>query len=179
MKTILVTGANRGIGFGIAKALAGKHRVILGTRDIALKEQLTLKLPENVLIEKLDITSENDIENLANTIKNKFNKLDVLINNAGIISENNQPSTIQLSEVKRVMDTNFFGTWSLSQKMIPFLKNSAEAQIINISSGMGALNDLSGNYAAYRISKSALNALTIMLANELAGKIKVNAVCPG
>lgn len=128
MKTILVTGANRGIGFGIAKALAHKHRGILGTRDITLKEQLKLKLPENVLIEKLDITSENDIEDLANTIKNKFNKLDVLINNAGIISENEQPSTIPLSEVKRVMDTNFFGTWSLSQKMIPILKTVPRAK---------------------------------------------------
>lgn len=177
MKIVLITGGNRGIGLEIGKTLASKgHTVLLGSRKIA-------SIPfehENVIPLQLDVTDRDSIGNAVELVKNRFGKLDVLINNAGIGVGSGGSLEADLEDVKTIMETNFYGVWRMSQQFLDLLKNSKEGRIINLSSGMGALDDLVGGYAGYRLSKSALNALTILMANELTGTgIKLNAVCPG
>jgi NAD(P)-dependent dehydrogenase (short-subunit alcohol dehydrogenase family) len=106
--------------------------------------------------------------------------LDILINNAAIGTGTTGAVNADLNEVRQIMETNFYGPWRLSLALLPMLKKSREGRIINLSSGMCALEDLNGGYAGYRLSKAGLNALTILMANELRGtNLKVNAMCPG
>ncbi len=103
-----------------------------------------------------------------------------VLKNVGMGSGEKKASNISLLNVKHTMETNFYGPWRMIQTFIPLLKKSEEGRIINMSSGMGELNSLTGDYPGYRISKSALNALTIMFSSELKNQgIKVNAMCPG
>ena len=223
MKTILVTGGNRGIGLEICRQLDELgHTVILGSRDFQNGAVAAGLLSKNVIVKQLDVTNELSIMNLFEFVKNDFGKLDVLVNNAGIGTnyksggrgllsqvkdslEENIPGfrqavqavkpflknagmgprkhtaqDVPINEVKIIMETNFYGAWRMAQVFIPLLMKSDDGRIINISSGMGELNSLSGDYPGYSLSKAALNALTIMLSNELKEKgIKVNAMCPG
>lgn len=96
------------------------------------------------------------------------------------VYEKHSASNVEIDHVKKIMETNLFGVWRVTQTMIPLLKKSNDPRIINISSGMGELMNLTGHYPAYSISKASLNALTIMFAKELEkDNIKVNAMCPG
>lgn len=223
MKTILVTGGNRGIGLEICRQLYKlEHVVILGSRNLQNGKVASESFSNNVIVKQLDVTNEESIQNLFKFVKTEYGKLDVLINNAGIgenYKENensvagnvkkvmltNFPITkrivqkgkpfliktgivrrkkgtadISLERVKHIMETNFYGAWRMIQVFIPLLIKSEAGRIINISSGMGELKSLTGDYPGYRLSKTSLNALTIMFSNELAEKgIKVNAMCPG
>lgn len=181
-KIILVTGGNRGIGREICRQLAALgHTVLLGSRDLKKGEQVAAEMEGEVLPVKLEVAKEEDINNLATHIKDKFGKLDVLINNAGILVGQKGTVDVDIDEVKRIMEVNFYAPWRLSQAMIPLLKNSPDGRIVNMSSGMGEWDSLRlGNYAGYRLSKTSLNALTVQMASELSGtKVKVNAMCPG
>jgi NAD(P)-dependent dehydrogenase (short-subunit alcohol dehydrogenase family) len=103
-----------------------------------------------------------------------------VLRKTGIIPQRAGAGSVDLVEVKRILDTNLFGAWRMIQVFIPLLKKSDDGRIINISSGLGELDSLSGEYPAYSLSKSSLNAITIMLSNELKKQgIKVNAMCPG
>lgn len=103
-----------------------------------------------------------------------------LLRKTGIISDGKGAKNISLTDVKQIMETNFYGPWRMIQVFIPLLLKSEEGRIINMSSRMGELKSLSGDYPGYSLSKSSLNALTIMFSNELKEKgIKVNAMCPG
>jgi NAD(P)-dependent dehydrogenase (short-subunit alcohol dehydrogenase family) len=103
-----------------------------------------------------------------------------MIRKAGILATQKKAENVSLMQVKYIMETNFYGHWRMIQAFIPLLEKSAEGRIINISSGMGELNSLTGIYPGYSLSKSSLNALTIMFSNSLKEKnIKVNAMCPG
>ena len=116
----------------------------------------------------------------ATHVKDQHGRLDVLINNAGIIAKGEAPALqVELATVRTTLETNALGPLHLAQALAPLLKRSKSARIVNMSSGMGALNDNDGGYAAYRISKTALNAVTVILAAELRGAVAVNAVCPG
>ena len=109
-----------------------------------------------------------------------FGRLDVLINNAGIFSKKDGPGlTVKLQSVRSTLETNTLAPLRLAQALAPLLKRSRAGRIINVSSGMGALADMEGGYAAYRMSKTALNAVTRILAAELRGTVAVNSVCPG
>lgn len=185
MKIIVITGANRGIGYQTAKELASKgHTVILTAREEskgqAALEQLQKAGMKHVVFHPLDVTNAESIETLKKFIETTYGKLDVLINNAGIISKTTGISEASMEEITAVMETNYFGPLRVTKAMIPLLKKSADARVINISSGMGVLEDLDGSYAAYRLSKAGLNNLTLMLANDLRHHhIKVNSMCPG
>jgi NAD(P)-dependent dehydrogenase (short-subunit alcohol dehydrogenase family) len=180
-KIILVTGGNRGIGLGICEQLIqDNHTVIMGTRDYSKGLEAAKSLTESIDVQPLDITNEGHMESLAAHIKRTHGRLDVLINNAGIISSKQGVVEANLTEVKEILETNFFGPWKLSQLMFPLLKKGKKPHIINISSGMGELFPLNSNYIGYRFSKTFLNRLTLLLAEELKPVgIKVNAMCPG
>jgi len=183
----VVTGANRGIGLEIARQLAKLgNRVILGARNTAQGEVAARMISSNgakVFPVELDVTNEATIEKLVHKISSDVGRLDILVNNAGIlIDESDLPSETKPKTVRATLETNLLGPWRLCQALIPLMKRNNYGRIVNLSSGAGALSEMSGSlYApAYSISKTALNALTIMLASELRGSnILVNASCPG
>jgi len=178
-KIALVTGANKGIGFEICRQLTEKEiKVILSARNEEGGKLAAGKL--NVIFHQLDVTNEVSIEKIKNFIEKKFGKLDILINNAGIMIDYDvQGINADIEKVEKTFGTNVLGPLRLCKSLIPLLKNSTDGRIVNISSGMGALNDM-GSYApAYRISKTALNVLTKIFASELPENIKVNSMCPG
>jgi NAD(P)-dependent dehydrogenase (short-subunit alcohol dehydrogenase family) len=128
----------------------------------------------------LDVTSSKSIIALAEFLKRTYGRMDVLINNAGIIAKGDAPGLeVDLETVRITLETNALGPFRLSQTLVPLLEHGKHARIVNISSGMGAFSEMDGDYAAYRLSKTALNAITAILAAELRGSVAVNATCPG
>jgi len=189
----LITGANKGIGFEIARQI-GKTgiRVLLGARDPALGEaaEATLKAEGvDARFIHIDLGKPATIEAAAAAIEAQHGRLDVLVNNAGISDDaDGPPSTASIDAVRRIFETNFFGALAVAQAMLPLLRKSASARIVNVSSGLGSLthnSDPTWEFAqvkrlGYNASKAALNMLTVQLAAELKGTgIKVNAADPG
>lgn len=193
MKNVFITGANQGIGFETARKLAQSgYFVYLGSRDKNKGQEAVHKLKEsgvsNVAYLELDVTNMDSVRQARQELEGKIAALDVLINNAGISGEQPQNiSTGKMENVRQIFETNFFGTVQTTQQFIPLLKKSAQPVILNVSSEMGSLtiqsntkNPNRGLYDAYSCSKTALNAFTVMLANELRGAgFKINSVTPG
>ncbi len=194
MKIALVTGANKGLGFETAKQLAQLgHFVYLSCRDLSLGQQAVDKLHElgltNTAIIQIDVTTLKTIVEARKTIETKSNHLDILINNAGILGTMPQPAaTVSVDEIRRIFDTNFFGTIQVTQEFLPLLQKAETGRIVNVTSDISSLtlhNDPSWKYypfksTGYGVSKTALNGYTIMLAFGLKDtNIKVNAVNPG
>ncbi|UKN01185.1 SDR family oxidoreductase [Paracrocinitomix mangrovi] len=177
-KTILVTGGNRGIGLETCKQLAAMgHTVIMGSRNLEKGQEKAKAIDGNVIAKQLDVTSEASINALKAEIQAEFGKLDVLINNAGIMSEDNV-SDVSIEEQKRVMETNVWAPMRMVQIFVPLLNNSDDPRIVNLSSQMGQRMNQTADHSAYRLSKFTLNGLTLQLANALPN-IKVNAMHPG
>lgn len=180
---VLVTGANRGIGLEVVRQLAHKgHTVILTSRkpDDGAKAMESIGNLD-VLYHPLDVTDATSVDSIQTYIKTQFNRLDALINNAGINYDSWQKAeTADLGNVRETFETNFFGVWRMCMAFIPMMKQHQFGRIVNVSSGAGALEGMAGGTPGYGTSKAALNALTIKLAKELhEHKILVNAVCPG
>ena len=183
-RVAVVTGGNRGIGHEVVRQLAEKGwRVILAARDEAKGRKACGDLKSqgfDVGFYRLDVTDSENIRRLADDLKTELGRLDVLVNNAGILmDEDRRSSEVTMETVRKTMETNFFGPFQLSQALLPLLLKSDDARIINVSSGLGQLSDGGGGYPAYSISKAALNALTVQLAEDLRDRVKVNSVCPG
>jgi len=193
MKTVLITGANKGIGFETAKQLAQLgYFVYVGSRDKMKGLDAIKKLKDmgisNAEFVELDVTNIDSIQKAKETLESKIKSLDVLINNAGISGGQPQNmSSIKMDDLRKVFDTNFFGAVQTTHQFIPLLKKSKEPKIINVSSGLGSLaihsNTQNSNYRiydAYSCTKTALNAFTVMLANEFKDTaFKINSVTPG
>ena len=190
MKKVLITGANKSIGFEASRQLLKQgYFVYLGARDLAKGEEAVAKLKAegltNVKAIQIDVTNPASIEAASKQIES----LDVLINNAGISGGIPQTALATTTDtIREVFDTNFFGVINVTKAFLDTLKKSAESRIVNVTSGLGSLTlhaDPNWKYykvksAAYGPSKSALNAYTIVLAYELQGTaFKVNAVDPG
>ncbi len=182
----LVTGANRGIGFEICRQLAkrGLH-VVLASRDAARGRAAAGVLRgEGLEVETrtLDVTSARSIKALAAWVAKRHGRLDVLVNNAGILIDP-RGSRFLDSKVKTYRDTletNLFGPLILCQALAPLMRKNGYGRIVNLSSGQGQLSDMGTGTPAYRISKTALNALTRILAAEFKGaNVLVNSMCPG
>jgi NAD(P)-dependent dehydrogenase (short-subunit alcohol dehydrogenase family) len=175
----LVTGANRGIGLEVCRQLAQRGcDVRLGARDAGRGARASRQLgggPISPIV--LDIADPESVRAAAASL----NRLDVLVNNAAILYDTWQHATnADLDEVREAFETNLLGAWRVTQAVLPLLRASPAARIVNVSSGAGALHDMGGGTPAYRTSKAALNALTRILAAELRGdRILVNAICPG
>jgi NAD(P)-dependent dehydrogenase (short-subunit alcohol dehydrogenase family) len=178
----LVSGANRGIGREIVRQLAESGiTTILGSRDEEKGRAVAEGMGREVRVRQLDVTDEKGIAQLARDVEEEFGRLDVLVNNAGISIDGGQHGVgADLDVVRETLEMNLFGAWRLCEVFVPLMQRNRYGRIVNISSGMGALNDMGGGSPAYRVSKTSLNALTRILASELGGTgILVNSVCPG
>jgi NAD(P)-dependent dehydrogenase (short-subunit alcohol dehydrogenase family) len=189
----LVTGANKGIGLEIARQLAQAGvSVIIGARDAERGNAAAADLTSqgfDVTFVQLDLLDEASIAAAAATISDNHGRLDILVNNAGIVDwTDGVPSRATLQAVRRVFETNFFGTLAVTQAMLPLLRKSTAARIVNLSSSLGSLagnGDPSSPYYSaqligYNASKAALNMLTVQLSEELRNTPHVvNSVSPG
>jgi NAD(P)-dependent dehydrogenase (short-subunit alcohol dehydrogenase family) len=171
----LVSGASRGIGREIARQLVEEHGflVLAGARD-----PRTVEARATVVPVQLDVTDPASVEAARRRIESAPGRLDVLINNAGIGGPTDRAADVDLEEAHRLLETNLFGAWRLAQAALPLLHAGDDPRIVNVSSGMGQLAEMGGGYAPYRISKTALNALTRVLAAE-EPDVRVNSICPG
>ena len=187
-RTVLITGANKGIGYEVGRQLArGGARVFLGARDTgrgeAAVEQLETENPAaRVEFLLIDVSMPASIDEAVAALGAKISSLDVLINNAGIL-EDRDGSILDtdLDLLRRTLETNTLGPLYLTQKLVPLLAKAAGGgRVINVSSALGQLHDMSDEYPAYSISKAALNAVTLQFADALKSKnIAVNTISPG
>ncbi|MGA7955158.1 MAG: SDR family oxidoreductase [Gloeobacterales cyanobacterium] len=185
-KIAVVTGANRGMGFEVSRQLAKiGMQVILTSRDSEQGQNAAERLRKEgfgVVHCPLDVTNPESIASLSQFIREKFARLDVLINNAGLMIDAPAISVFdaKVNTLRKTMETNVYGPLQLIQALVPLMKEHNYGRIVNVSSGMGQLTDMSGGYPAYRISKTSLNALTRIFADELKGThILINSMCPG
>jgi NAD(P)-dependent dehydrogenase (short-subunit alcohol dehydrogenase family) len=175
-RVALVSGANRGIGKEIARQLAEDQGflVLAGAR-----RPRKVKESDSIRAVELDVADQASVDAACAQIESDPGRLDVLVNNAGIgFPYSSTAADSDLEAAHEVLETNLFGAWRLTQAMLPLLRESDNARIVNVSSGAGQLSEMNGGYPAYRMSKSALNALTRILSNEESG-IRTNSLCPG
>jgi len=189
----LVTGANKGIGYETARRLASQGMtVLLGARDEQRGKDAAAKLQAeglDVQFLRLDVNDQTTHKAAHHFIEDKFGKLDVLINNAGIaLDMGRKPSEVDMQTLRKTFDTNFFGVVAVTQALLPLIRKSDAGRIVNVSSGLASLtlhNDPTWagypvKLLAYNTSKTALNAFTVTLAYELKDTaIKVNSAEPG
>ena len=179
----LVTGANRGIGLEVVRQLAERgFTAVLGSRDLEKGRAAAEGLGDlDVDTRRLDVGDPDSVRELAGELKEAYGRLDVLVNNAGILYDTWQRGVdADLDLVHQALETNLIGAWRTTQACLPLLSRSEHGRIVNVSSGSGSLSSMGAGTPAYSVSKAALNALTRILAAELRGDgILVNAVCPG
>ncbi|MBW4721069.1 SDR family oxidoreductase [Saccharothrix obliqua] len=175
----VVTGGNRGIGREVCRQLRELgYTVVLTARDAAKGARAAREL--GVDHHRLDVTDDGSAAGLATHIGERYGRLDVLVNNAAVHYDTWQrASNADLAVVREAMETNFYGPWRVALALLPLLRKGS-GRIVNVSSGAGSLTGMGGGTPAYAASKAALNALTLMLADELRrDRVLVNAVCPG
>lgn len=190
-KIALVTGANKGIGFEIARRLA-EHGMtaLIGARDRQRGEAAVEKLRAQGLDARwlpLDVTREDSIAAAAAQVEREFGRLDVLVNNAGMLHKQDRAGEPTVAAFRETYETNLFAPYAVTSAFLPLLKQAPAARIVNVSSGLGSIalqaqpnSPMSNAYFAYSTSKSALNALTVHFARQLQDtRIKVNAAAPG
>lgn len=183
----LVTGANKGIGLEIARQLAQRgYHVWMGAREarkgtVAAQQLEVDGLPVDPVV--LDVTRTDSVMAAASAVRERSQRLDVLVNNAGVLLDRQQPPSQTPPDLLRAtLETNLIGVLNVTRAFLPLLQASGGARVINVSSGGGQLCDMIGSLwaPAYQVSKTALNALTCLLAGELKPLgIPVNAICPG
>jgi NAD(P)-dependent dehydrogenase (short-subunit alcohol dehydrogenase family) len=192
-RTVLITGGNRSIGFETARQLGtAGHRIWLASREMQKGNEAAERLAaEGIDVRPLtmDVTSDESVHAAAQRVKAEDGRLDVLINNAGISGQQQiAPSEQPLDDIRAVYETNVFAPIRVTQAFLPVLKAADAATIVMVSSGLGSLGWLSDpqnphygvNILGYNSSKTALNAVTLAFAKELAAYgITVNAADPG
>ncbi|MFJ3385686.1 MULTISPECIES: SDR family oxidoreductase [unclassified Curtobacterium] len=189
--TALVTGANKGIGFAIAGSLGRLGmRVVVGARDETAGSDAVARLAADGIdasAVRLDVSDDASVAAAARELDDRFGTLDVLVNNAGIsgsfdpVTWGQDPTTIDLDELRTVVDTNVYGVIRVTNAMLPLLRRSGAPRIVNTSSSMGSLERQPGPVmAVYSSSKTFLNGITVQYARAFADTpVIVNAACPG
>ncbi|MXN90772.1 SDR family NAD(P)-dependent oxidoreductase [Flavobacterium sp. Sd200] len=200
-KIALVTGANTGVGFQIARALAENNYIVyVGSRDLKRGETAVSEIGSNAKAIQLDITNSDSIAAAVTKIQTEFGYLTLLVNNAAVSNAGKpgrtmeevlgaqKPSVAVIQEMRAVWDTNVFGTLAVTQAFLPLLRNTTDARIVTVSSALGSLTANANPNNPYRVafdavygaSKTALNGVFLSLAIELENSnIKVHLVSPG
>src|SRR5215218_9663325 len=163
-RVALVSGGNRGIGLEVCRQLAGRGiTVVMGSRDAEQGREAASGLPDGVVVHQLDVADPESVERPASSI-----------------DEGQSGADADLDRVKEALEANLFGAWRLCEVAIPMMRRNGYGRIVNVSTGLASLEDMGGGSPGYRVSKTALNVLTRILASELRGSgILVNAVNPG
>jgi len=183
-KVAVVTGGNRGVGREVCRQLALLgFSVVLGSRDLRRGELAAKELdPEGMRIVacQLEVDNSVSVASMAEWVKNQYGRTDVLVNNASTMYDRwATASNADLGTVAEAIDVNLFGPWRVIDALLPMLRSSTRPRIVNVSSEGGSISVMTGGSPAYSVSKAALNALTRLLAAELARDgILVNAVAP-
>jgi NAD(P)-dependent dehydrogenase (short-subunit alcohol dehydrogenase family) len=180
----LVTGANKGIGYEIARQLGERgFHVFVGARNADAGKQAAASLRKGgatAEFVEIDVSNDASTRAAAGAVAAKTNHLDVLVNNAGIMEDETGIAGVEDGALLRTLTTNTLGPLRVTQAFLPLLLKSPRASVINISSGLGQLSDMGDAHPAYSISKTALNAVTRQFAAALRDKgVTVNSVCPG
>jgi NAD(P)-dependent dehydrogenase (short-subunit alcohol dehydrogenase family) len=183
----VVTGANRGLGLAAVEGLARRgYQVVLVARDAQKANDASARLVSDGLDVRAQVADVSDPESIvavADTIARQYGRLDSLVNNAGILPEDDQTASVFVTPfdvIERAFRVNTLGALAAARAFVPLMRKRGSGCIVNVSSGMGGITEMNGRYPAYRFSKAALNALTRILANELSDTaIRVNSVCPG
>ena len=184
-RVAIVTGGNRGLGLETCRQLAGRgYHVILGSRDGGKGESAAASLRQggrDVTPFRLDVTSAQDIARLVHFIQAEVGRVDVLVNNAAVyLDEGRDVLEVEMEVYRETVATNVYGPLMLCQALVPLMVRQRYGRVVNVSSGSGQMGDMASDTPAYRLSKAALNALTLMVADSVRGSgVLVNAVCPG
>ncbi|RWR17775.1 SDR family NAD(P)-dependent oxidoreductase [Microbacterium enclense] len=199
-RVALITGANQGMGKAVARELAANgHVVYLGSRDLRKGERAAVEVGPKAVAVQLDVTDERSLTAAADVIGHAYGRLDVLINNAATASsreaadiaalrEMTRPSVVPIDEVRAVWEVNVLGPLAVFQAMLPLLRASEDARVVNVTSGLGSLAAAADPNSGWRqmfdpvyaASKTALNALSLAMSIEMEGSpVKVNLVSPG
>lgn len=184
----VVTGAYRGLGRETCRQLANLgYRVVLTARRTAEGESAALALQEaggDVVFHPLDVTDEDTVRAFADHLRDTYDRIDVLVNNAGVFSgadpqpEDQSVFAADVGAIRRSIEVNTLAPLRLCQLLIPLM--GGRGRVVNVSSGMGQLSDMNGCCPDYRLSKTALNAVTRIFNDELKDTgVKINSVCPG
>ena len=180
-KNIFITGGNRGIGKGLVKLLGKDNNIVFSVRDIKKGENTLKELKEvKAKYVLLDVNDSRSIQNAKEKIEMNMDQIDLLFNNAGILIPEYEVPAFETSEdsILKTFETNTLGPLRVIKSLLNLIPKGG--RIVNISSGMGQLDDMEGGSLAYRLSKTSLNALTKILSIELKDRgIKINAICPG
>ena len=183
MKNIFITGGNRGIGKGLVEIFSENNKVFFSARDKQKAKSVIESIGnENIDYVIMDVADERNVLNGIDSLKEKTDSIDILINNAGILIPGlkHKIDAVETDDesILKTFNINTVGVLRVCKAVLPMMQPTS--RIINISSGMGQMEGMATGSIAYRLSKSALNALTIVLSQELSSKdIKVNAICPG
>ena len=183
MKNIFITGGNRGIGKGLAEIFSENNKVFFSARDEHKAKSVIESIGnENIDYVIMDVEDERNVLNGIESLKEKTDSIDILINNAGILIPGlkHKIDAVETDDesILKTFNINTVGVLRVCKAVLPMMRPLS--RIINISSGMGQMEGMTTGSIAYRLSKSALNALTIVLSQELSSRdIKVNAICPG
>ncbi len=182
----VVTGGNKGLGLEIFRQLAAEGvNVVLTARDSArgLEAVAALQAQQlNVIFHPLDVTDDASVRTLGEYMTRTHGRCDILVNNAGISLRGSGRSVLNTAheDFQTTLDTNFYGPLRMCQSLIPLMRKRRYGRVVNLSSGMGQLEDMEDGWAAYRVSKAALNTLTRMVSSAAAADgVLVNSVCPG
>ncbi|MEM9393465.1 MAG: SDR family NAD(P)-dependent oxidoreductase [Pseudomonadota bacterium] len=181
MRVAVITGAAQGLGFETARQLSeeGLHVILTGRNAEAL--ELTATKLNNAEGQQLDIDDADSVATFFDWLQSTHGRLDVVINNAGRIYGGHGSSFLSAAPntLLDAISNNAIGAFRVMQMALPIMEKGGYGRIVNVSSGMGALSDMGAGAIPYRVSKTALNALTILAAREAPPSVKVNAVCPG
>lgn len=184
-RTVIVTGANRGLGFETCRQLAALgRRVVLTSRNTAKGQMAADQLQRqggDVAYHPLDVTSADSIHQLRDFVVREFGAADGLVNNAALyLDEGRDVLDVDMEVYRLTLETNTLGPLMLCQAFVPLMVRQNYGRVVNVSSGAGQRASMAGDTPAYRLSKLALNGLTWMLADSVKGtNVLVNAVCPG
>ena len=179
MSRIIVTGGNRGIGNQISKELSRLgHEVILTARSEDKGKSAASEIGATFM--QLDVADDKSIAAFVSAYAEKYDSLDVLINNAGIFDDKSKPAhQPDFDIIQQTLNTNLLGAWKLTVGLLPQLRKASDPRVINMSSGLGAMSDMGGQFPGYRLSKVGMNAMTQMIHAEIGEEITINSMCPG
>jgi NAD(P)-dependent dehydrogenase (short-subunit alcohol dehydrogenase family) len=176
-RVALISGGNRGIGRAVGEGLAAAGlTVVAGARHPG-----GATLDSGIEVQQLDVTDQSSVDAALAAVRERHGRLDVLVNSAGVLSWDEPPATdADFDLMHATLDVNLFGAWRLTKAALGLMREAPEARIVSLTSGMGQLSDMGGGSPGYRVSKTALNAMTRILAAELSDtNVRINVVCPG